>query len=104
MSFEEVLEATVRRVVREELRAALSEGARRSGIDDRRVTAAEAAAAAGLASSTVQAWAKAGKIQSFGEGRAVRYSLAEVLAVRPAPKTLETSISERAAAIRRQHG
>lgn len=96
-----VTEQDLRRILREEIQRVLPSAGRTA--EDRRVTAAEAAAAAGLAVGTIRTWASAGRIHAFGEGRAVRYSLAEVLAVRPSPKE-GFSPEARAEEIRRRHG
>lgn len=80
----------LRRVLREELRAASP--ATPGHHEDRRVSPTEAAAAAGVSPATVRAWAAAGRIKRYGEGRrGVRYSLAEVLAVRPAERGFDAS-------------
>lgn len=95
-------EDDLRRVLREELARALA--VPRGSTEDRRVTAAEAAAAAGLAVSTIRQWVADGKVRAYGEGRAVRYSLAEVLAVRPAPRTSAESAEAWAERTRRGSG
>lgn len=95
-------EDDLRRVLREELARALA--VPRGSTEDRRVTTAEAAAAAGCAVGTIRTWAADGKLKRYGEGRAVRYSLTEVLAVVP-ERSAGPTVEERAeAAFRRHHG
>lgn len=103
MSLETFLEETLRRVVREELRAALAETPRAA--EDRRVTYSDAASAAGVSVPTIRAWKKAGRLHAFGEGRNTRFSLAEVLAVTALPSQTKQTPGERAEEIYRSlHG
>lgn len=96
-------EADLRRIFREEIREALS--ARPSSTDDRRVTYAEAGAAAGVSPATIRTWAAAGLVKRYGEGRGVRFSLSEVLAVAPSETKQSISADEFAvAALRARHG
>jgi hypothetical protein len=101
VSFESFLEDAIRRAVREELLKVLAD--RPIGNTDRRVTRTEAASNAGVSPATVRAWVKAGKLPEYGKGRGVRYSLSEVLSVRP--DRLDVNIEQRAEEIlRRKHG
>lgn len=94
-------EDDLRRILREELRALAPPAA----LADRRVTTTEAAAAAGVSPATLRHWVEEGKLRQYGEGRNQRYSLSEVLAVRPAPRAERFSPTARAAEILRgRHG
>jgi hypothetical protein len=97
-------EEDLRRILREEFRALRSELPR--SVEDRRVTFAEAAAAAGVSPATIRAWEAAGKIKRYGEGRSARFSLAEVLAVVPSSRATVVDPETKADEIlgRRRHG
>lgn len=103
MSVLVLTEDDLRRILREELRSLLGE--RPPAQDDRRVTRTEAAAAAGVSPATLDAWADAGRLKRYGEGRNIRFSLCAVLAVQPDEKPQAFSPEDRAAEILRgQHG
>lgn len=96
-------EADLRRILREELRSLMS--AESSKSDDRRITYAEAAAAAGVSAATIRSWVAAGKLRAYGQGRGVRFSLSEVRAVRPEPATAGASAEDWAEQhLRGRHG
>ncbi len=104
MTFDALLEDTLRRVVREEIKRALGDRPSAS-TEDRRVAPAEAAAAAGVSLTTLRHWESEGRLRRYGEGRTVRYSLAEVLAIVPEKRTAALDAEDVAEKIyRRNHG
>lgn len=80
MSFEE----TLRTIVREEVRAALSElrtqtSAPATAMEGQKLPVVQAAALYGPSPSTIAKWMKAGKLTRYGKGRSTRVDVAELL-------------------------
>lgn len=77
MSFEETIEAVLRKVVREELEAQGPASSARREL----LTYAEAAELVGVGESTVKGWVKSGELPVYGHNSIRRVKPAEVVAV-----------------------
>lgn len=100
---ESYVEDTLRRVVREEVRRAIHETARSAGPSDDRVTRTKAAAAASVSPATISKWVGEGRLRAYGEGRNTRFSLAEVLAMKPPEMSSAETVTARAVALFEKH-
>jgi excisionase family DNA binding protein len=88
LSREEQFEVTLRRIIREELQAIAP------GASQDLLTYAEAAAEFRCGVSTLRKWAREGKVRRYGEGRCVRVSRREMLALLAVPRTAEATTAD----------